>query len=146
MNTCKWCNATVSDHRTVWVRKNLVLGYSFCSTRCAAQWKEAKERDDSSSNETSKNDMPSIEDLRYQQEERRLLREQQDMENKETAIKTMALVKKLAPYWKIIVPIYLLAFIATLFLLDPIYAVLTVIAFVAPIGGVIWAYFTAPKN
>ena len=42
MNTCAWCNKSVDDHKTIWVRKNLLIGYPFCSNRCSAQWTQSK--------------------------------------------------------------------------------------------------------
>lgn len=50
MNTCAWCNKSVNDDKTIWVRKNLLLGYPFCSNKCSNQWQSNKD------NEQTKND------------------------------------------------------------------------------------------
>lgn len=42
MNTCAWCNTSVADDKTIWIRKNLLIGYPFCSNKCSAQWKNNK--------------------------------------------------------------------------------------------------------
>ena len=51
MNTCAWCNTSVADDKTIWIRKNLLIGYPFCSNRCSAQWKDNKK---DNSNESMK--------------------------------------------------------------------------------------------
>ena len=43
MNICTWCNTSVADDKTIWIRKNLVIGYPFCSNKCSAQWKNNKD-------------------------------------------------------------------------------------------------------
>lgn len=141
MNICKWCNNQVSDDKTVWYRRNLLLGYSFCSTRCATQWKQSE----NDSNQNKSKDI-STEDFQIQQEERRLLREQQDIENIETAQKIMVIVQKLFRYWKIVIPFYVFAFTTFVFLLDVKHTLMIIIVFLLPILAATWAYFTAPKS
>jgi hypothetical protein len=143
MNICKWCNSQVSDEKTVWYRRNLVLGYSFCSTKCATQWKQSNNESNSSD---LKSPETSIEDLKMQKEEKRLIREQQDQENIEAAQKIMAIVGKLSQHWKIVVPLYVIAFAALVLMLDQKHTIVIVIAFSLPIIAVIWAYFTVPKS
>lgn len=141
MNICKWCNNQVSDDKTVWYRRNLLLGYSFCSTRCATQWKQSE----NDSNQNKSKDI-STEDFQIQQEERRLLREQQDIENIETAQKIMVIVQKLFRYWKIVIPFYVFAFTTFVLLLDVKHTLIIIIVFLLPILAATWAYFTAPKS
>lgn len=50
MNTCAWCNKSVNDDKTIWVRKNLLVGYPFCSNKCSNQWQSNKD------NEQTQND------------------------------------------------------------------------------------------
>lgn len=45
MNTCAWCNKSVDDHKTIWIRKNLLVGYPFCSNKCSTQWKSNKDNE-----------------------------------------------------------------------------------------------------
>lgn len=142
MNICKWCNNQVSDEKTVWYRRNLLLGYSFCSTKCATHWKQSS---NAFSQSDSKSPEASVEDLIKQKEERRLIREQQDLENKEAAQKIMVIVSKLSRYWKIVIPSYVIAFAASVFVLDPKHTIIIFIAFALPIIAIIWAFFTAPK-
>lgn len=141
MNICRWCNDQVSDDKTVWYRRNLVLGYSFCSTRCATQWKQSE----NDSNQNKSNEI-STEDFQIQQEERRLLREKQDSENIETALKIMAIVRKLSRHWKVVVPLYVIAFAVLVVFLDPKHSIMIIIAFLLPVIAIVWAYFTAPKS
>ena len=143
MNICKWCNNEVSDEKTVWYRRNLLLGYSFCSTKCATHWKQSSS---AFSQSDSKSPETSVEDLKKQKEERRLISEQQDLENKEAAQKIMAIVSKLSHRWKIVIPLYVIAFAASVLLLDPKHTIIIFIAFVLPIIAIIWAFFTAPKS
>jgi endogenous inhibitor of DNA gyrase (YacG/DUF329 family) len=42
MNTCAWCNTLVDDGKTIWIRKNLLIGYPFCSRKCSTQWTSNK--------------------------------------------------------------------------------------------------------
>ena len=143
MNICKWCNNQVSDEKTVWYRRNLVLGFSFCSTKCATQWKQSEY---SSNQSDSKSPETSVEDLKMKKEDRRLMREQQDLENIERAEKIMAIVRQLSRHWKIVVSLYLIAFAASVLLLDAKHTIIIVITFFLPIIAVVWAYFTAPKS
>lgn len=53
MNTCVWCNSSVADDKTIWVRKNLLIGYPFCSNRCSSQWKENKNANSNESKESN---------------------------------------------------------------------------------------------
>ncbi|OCB75549.1 hypothetical protein B0A79_23845 [Flavobacterium piscis] len=76
----------------------------------------------------------------------RLIREQQYIQNIEAAQKIMAIVRELFRHWKIVVPLYIIAFAALVLLLDPKHIIIIVIAFSLPIIAIIWAYFMAPKN
>lgn len=68
MNTCAWCNRLVEDHKTIWIRKNLLIGYPFCSNKCSSSWKQNKEdsKDDTSnsSNDNYVSVFKSIEENR----------------------------------------------------------------------------------
>lgn len=144
MNICKWCNCQVSDDKTVWYRRNLVLGYSFCSKKCATQWKQSNNYSNESISKST--ETTSLEDLQIQKEERRLIREQQDLQNIETAQKIMAIVRKLSRYWKIVVLLYVIAFAVSVLFLDSKHTIIIVIAFFLPFLALIWAYFTVPKS
>lgn len=171
MNICKWCNCQVSDERTVWYRRNLVLGFSFCSTKCATEWKSSIEDSKSKPNDNSLN-LPNEQsynenfdygnvitkpknvndfksELRYQEKLQNQLKGKQhanDISDQESAEKIMTVVRKLSQYWKIVVPLYIVAFAFAIFLLDQKHSIMIVIAFLLPVIAIIWAYFTAPKS
>lgn len=142
MNTCVWCNNRVEDRDTVWIRKNLVFGHPFCSRRCASHWEAAK----SNSNTATVQPTRSIEEIRLEQEERRLMGEKADLEDKENAQRIMDIVVKLYPYWKVIIPVYIILAIVCFFIADRASKAIVLIGFVLPVIAVIWAYFTVPKD
>jgi len=170
MNICKWCNAKVADHDTVWYRRNLVLGYSFCSNRCATQWKNANQDSKSKTNDISNNsdnedsanenfeygnftakpkkiddfsnELKSIQSLQNQ-----LTGQTQNNDNsdQESAKKIMFIIRKLLPHWKIIVPA-LIIILAVSFYLNNTYGQILSYIYILLIAGIIWAYFTEPKE
>ncbi|MEN2400606.1 hypothetical protein GKZ90_0012515 [Flavobacterium sp. MC2016-06] len=143
MNICKWCNAKVADHDTVWYRRNLVLGYSFCSNKCATQWKNSDQ--ESLSNNGNSRDSKAIEELQYEREERKLRKEQNELENIETARKIMVIIRKLIPHWKIIIPL-LIVILAVVFYLNTMGGQILSYIYLLLIIGAIWACFTEPKE
>lgn len=146
MNICKWCNAKVADENTVWYRRNLLLGYSFCSTRCATYWKQSNNTSIERINDNSpENNSKSIVELAYDQQQKKMLQEKHDKENIEAAIRIMALIRKVMPYWKIIIASSLII-LATIFYLNPIYGQIMIYIYILFIAGIIWAYLTEPKN
>nr|WP_315240219.1 hypothetical protein [uncultured Flavobacterium sp.] len=145
MNICKWCNVKVSDENTVWYRKNLVFGYSFCSRKCATQWKDNKDSNVSSHNNNLENNSKSLEEMRNEQEQRKLLNEKHKQENIETARKTMIIIRKLIPYWKIVIPLIIIILIVA-FYLNPMYGQILLYIYILLVAGSIWAYFTESKN
>lgn len=64
MNTCAWCNKSVDDHKTIWIRKNLLIGYPFCSNKCASQWKDNKSAESKKANQINSFENASIEEDR----------------------------------------------------------------------------------
>ena len=143
MNICKWCNTKVADSDTVWYRRNLVLGYSFCSNKCATQWKNSNQ--EFTNNGNNSNDSKTIEELQYEREEKKLRQEKNEQENIETARKTMAIIRKLAPYWKIIIPT-LIVILSVVFYLNPMGGQILSYIYLLLIVGALWAYFTEPKE
>jgi len=61
MNTCAWCNRSVDDHKTIWIRKNLLIGYPFCSNKCSSSWKKTK-NDEQTQESKQNNDSNSSDD------------------------------------------------------------------------------------
>lgn len=142
MNICKWCNIKVTDENTVWYRRNLVLGYSFCSTKCATKWKESNHN---TKNNESISTSSKYEDLAYESEQRNLLQEKNDKESIEIARKTMIVIKRLIPHWKIVIPLLVLV-LAVVFYLNEMYGQILLYVYILLVAGAIWAYFTAPKD
>lgn len=62
MNTCAWCNKSVDDHKTIWIRKNLLIGYPFCSNKCSTEWKNNKNANEANTNNESVRDSNPIEE------------------------------------------------------------------------------------
>ncbi|WP_149208007.1 hypothetical protein [Flavobacterium johnsoniae] len=170
MNICKWCNAKVADSDTVWYRRNLVLGYSFCSNKCATQWKNSNQDSQSKANDSSHNlpsDVSSNEnfdfgsfitkpkenndlnaELKSIQALQKQLRGQKANDNisdQENAKKIMSIVRKLLPHWKIIVSI-LIGILAVAFYLNTMYGQILSYILIVLIIGLVWAYFTEPKE
>lgn len=176
MDTCAWCNKSVADDKTIWVRKNLLIGYPFCSNRCKTEWKNSKEesKPESTTNVDSFNESqeesqaePSCDydissltnpkhfsdfksELRYYEELQNRLSgkhhsDKVNQENIETAIKTMAIVRKLLPHWKIIIPITLIT-LGVIYYLSPLYGQVSIFFLISFIAFIIWAYFTEPKK
>ncbi|WDF57561.1 hypothetical protein PQ462_12625 [Flavobacterium sp. KACC 22758] len=143
MNICKWCNAKVADSDTVWYRRNFVLGYSFCSNKCATQWKNSNQ--EFTNNRNNSNVAKTVEELQYEHEENKLRQEKDEQENIETARKTMALIRKLAPHWKIIIPT-LIVILSVVFYLNPMGGQILSYIYLLLIIGALWAYFTEPKE
>ncbi|ABQ03948.1 hypothetical protein [Flavobacterium johnsoniae] len=143
MNICKWCNTKVADSDTVWYRRNLVLGYSFCSNKCATQWKNSNQ--EFTNNGNNSNGSKTIEELQYEREEKKLRQEKNEQENIETARKTMALIRKLTPHWKIIIPT-LIVILSVVFYLNPMGGQILSYIYLLLIIGAFWAYFTEPKE
>lgn len=144
MNTCAWCNTSVVDDKTIWIRKNILIGHSFCSRKCATQWKDNKDSNTSSDNNNVKSNSKSIEEIAYEQEERKLLQEKHELENTETARKIMVIIRKLSPYWKIIIPIIIVVFLGVYYL-NEMYGQILLYIYTLLVAGSIWAYFTEPK-
>jgi magnesium-transporting ATPase (P-type) len=144
MNICKWCNTKVADHDTVWYRRNLVLGFSFCSNKCATQWKNSNSESSNNSNENNSS-AKTLEELQYERDQRKLLQEQNEHENIETAKKIMALIRKLSPHWKIIIPL-LIVVLSVIFFLNTMGGQIISYIYILLIIGSIWAYFTEPKK
>lgn len=171
MNICKWCNAKVADHDTVWYRRNLVLGYSFCSNKCATQWKNSnqesktKPKNTSSVNSTNEHsdsksfeygsfttkpkhindfnaELKSIQGLQNQLTSQT---QNNDSSDQESAKKIMFIIRKLLPHWKIIVPV-LIVILAVSFYLNTTYAQILSYIYILLIAGIVWAYFTEPKE
>lgn len=145
MNICKWCNTKVTDHDTVWYRRNLVLGYSFCSNKCATQWKNNNQESSINNNENNPTVGKTFEELQYEREQKKLLQEQNEHENIETAKKIMILMRKLVPYWKIIIPV-LIVILSVIFYLNTMGGQIVSYIYILLIIGSIWAYFTEPKK
>lgn len=143
MNICKWCNAKVADSDTVWYRRNLVLGYSFCSNKCATQWKNNNQEFTNGGNNSNGN--KTVEELQYEREEKKLRQEKNEQENIETARKTMDLIRKLAAHWKIIIPT-LIVILSVVFYLNPMGGQILSYIYLLLIIGALWAYFTEPKE
>lgn len=145
MNICKWCNAKVADHDTVWYRRNLVLGYSFCSNKCATQWKNSNQESSSNTSENNPSGGKTFEELQYERDQKKLRQEQNEQDNVETAKKTMVLIRKLAPHWKIIIPM-LIVILSVVFYLNTMGGQILSYIYILLIIGAIWAYFTEPKE
>lgn len=145
MNICKWCNAKVADHNTVWYRRNLVLGYSFCSNKCATQWKNSNQESLSENSENNPSGGKTFEELQYERDQKKLSQEQNEQDNVEMAKKTMVLIRKLAPHWKIIIPV-LIVILSVVFYLNTMGGQILSYIYILLIIGVIWAYFTEPKD
>lgn len=145
MNICKWCNTKVTDHDTVWYRRNLVLGYSFCSNKCATQWKNNNQESSINTNENNPTVGKTFEELQYEREQKKLRQEQNEHENIETAKKIMILIRKLVPYWKIIIPV-LIVILSVIFYLNTMGGQIVSYIYILLIIGSIWAYFTEPKK
>lgn len=143
MNICKWCNAKVADSDTVWHRRNLVLGYSFCSNKCATQWKNSSQ--EFTNNGNNSNVAKTVEELQYEREEKKLRQEKNEQENIETARKSMALIRKLAPHWKIIIPT-MIVILSVVFYLNPMGGQILSYVYLLLIIGALWAYFTEPRE
>jgi endogenous inhibitor of DNA gyrase (YacG/DUF329 family) len=178
MNTCAWCNKSVDDHKTIWVRKNLVIGYPFCSNRCKTDWVNSKNQYKpkeiiKSSNENSFNENQDDHnydydigssltkpkqfddfksELRYYEELQNKLGGKQrnndtiDRENIETARKTMVIIRKLLPHWKIILPIVAVLIVIAIIFIKSLISQMILYAFVLLIAGGFWAYFNEPKE
>lgn len=145
MNVCKWCNTKVADHNTVWYRRNLVLGYSFCSNKCATQWKNSNQESTSNINENNPSVGKTFEELQYEREQKKLRQEQNEHENIETARKTMVIIRKLIPHWKIIIP-GLLVLLGVVFYLNTMGGQILSYIYILLVVGIIWAYFTEHKG
>ena len=141
MNICKWCNAKVADHDTVWYRRNLVLGYSFCSNKCATQWKNSNQVASNDGNSNNK----TVDDLRYEREEKIFRQEKNELENIETARKTMTLIRKVLPHWKIIIPA-LIVLLVIAFFLNKMCGQILLYIYILLILGIVWAFYTEPKE
>lgn len=61
MNTCVWCNRSIDDQKTIWIRKNLIIGYPFCSNKCSSSWKQNK-KDEQIQASNKKDDSNSSDD------------------------------------------------------------------------------------
>lgn len=165
MNICKWCNAKVSDHNTVWYRRNLVLGYSFCSNKCATQWKNSNQESktspqDSPNNSASESfeygnfttkpkhindfndELKSIQGLQNQLTGQN---QNNDISDQESAKKIMTFVRKLLPHWKIIIPVLITA-LCVVFYLDKMGGQVLSYVYIILFIGAVWAYFTEPKQ
>ena len=144
MNICKWCNKKVADHDTVWYRKNLILGYSFCSNRCATQWKNSNQ--ESATNDANNfSNAKTLEELQFEKEERKFRKQQNENENIETARRVMVMIRKLANHWKIIIPL-LIVILAIVFYLDAMGGQILSYIYILLVIGAIWAYFNEPKE
>ena len=168
MNICKWCNKKVSDHDTVWYRRNLILGYSFCSTRCATQWKNANQDSKSKTNDSSNsaNEDAANENFEYGNfttkskkidnfsEELKSIQSLQnqltgqnhnnDSSDEESAKKIMFIARKLLPRWKIIL-LVLIVILSVVFYLNTMFGQVLAYICITLFIGVVWAYFTEPK-
>lgn len=149
MNTCAWCNRSVADDKTIWVRKNLVIGYPFCSNKCSTQWKSSKEDDKAVSSNNSRNtnesNSKSIDELLYEREQKKLLQEKNEQEDIEKARKTMIVVRKILPHWKIIIP-SVTVIIGALYFINSMLCMILLYIIAILIAGAFWAYFNEPKN
>lgn len=169
MNICKWCNKKVSDHETVWYRRNLILGYSFCSTKCATQWKSADQDSKSKTNDSSNStneDVPNesidygnftskskkidnfseeVKSIQSLQNQLTAHSHNNDKSDEENAKKIMFIVRKLLPQWKIIISA-LIVILAVLFYLNTMYGQILSYILITLLIGVIWAYFNDPKE
>lgn len=145
MNICKWCNAKVADHDTVWYRRNLVLGYSFCSNKCATKWKNSNQESLSNNSENNPSGGKTFEELQYERNQKKLRQEQNEQDNVETAKKAMVLIRKLVPHWKIIIPV-LIVILSVVFYLNTMGGQILSYIYILLIIGAIWAYFTEPKE
>ncbi|TDX11324.1 hypothetical protein EDB96_2109 [Flavobacterium sp. S87F.05.LMB.W.Kidney.N] len=169
MNICKWCNKKVSDHDTVWYRRNLILGYSFCSNRCATQWKNSSQDSNSKSNNSSKSISEDVSNQSFEygnftakkpkhiKDYSDELKSIQSLQNQlsgksynnnndvESAKKVMSIVRKLVPRWKVIVPI-LIGLLAVAFYLNTIYGQILSYIIITLIASAIWAYFTERRD
>jgi hypothetical protein len=156
----------VSDHDTVWYRRNLILGYSFCSNRCATQWKQTNlESKPNNSNNSSNEDSPNGNfeygnfttkpkqnndfnaELNSIQNIQNHLRGQKQNNNsdQESAKKIMFVVRKILPHWKIILPITIVI-LSLVFYLNTMFGQILSYLYVVLIIGAIWAYFTEAKD
>lgn len=148
--SCKWCSKKYQKGNNALIF--IKLGSDFCSKKCESAYNAA--HGDNSSNGGGNDSGLSKEEKKQikleneirENELRKIREEEQKIKDRELADKTMKFYNLVKPYLKFIIPIYVVAFVITFFLVKEKNRMITGIFFGLPLTYIIYLAYNAFSN
>lgn len=147
--TCKWCGNKYQKGNNALIF--IKLGSDFCSTKCETAYNSAggNVSNSSGNNPTISKEAErqiKLENEKKEIELKKIREEEKKIKDQETAEKTMKVYDFIKPYLKFIIPIYLIAFIITYFVVSKKNQTPTLIFFGIPLVVIIYLIYNAVMN
>lgn len=142
--TCKWCNKKYEKGNNALIF--IKLGSDFCSKKCETAFNNSNGSEGGGGISKEENRQVKLENERAELELQKIRAEERKIKDRETAEKTMKFYNFIKPYLKFIIPIYVVAFIITIFLVNKKQQPITGIFFGLPLVYFIFLMYKAFMN